>query len=127
MKTLLIAMGMVGMMGSAMAAPSVPTEVDSFRLAESEDSSFGASIIRVDHHAPVSSFPASLLTSSMEEGFALAVKLSRLGVKSTQPDMEILKEQRQVYSRDGDSLIAASHVIAVHFQTIAAANKYWRP
>ncbi|MFA7668183.1 MAG: hexameric tyrosine-coordinated heme protein [Burkholderiaceae bacterium] len=29
-------------------------------------------------------------------------------------------------ANDPDSLVAVSHVIAVHFQTIAAANDYWR-
>jgi hypothetical protein len=42
------------------------------------------------------------------------------------PEAEVLKKLRPAYSHDPDSLIAASHVVAVHFQTIAAANNYWR-
>ena len=68
----------------------------------------------------------TLITSTPEEGFALAVKLSRMGVKTTQPDVEVLKELRPVYANDADSLTAASQLIAINFQTVAAANGYWR-
>ena len=70
-------------------------------------------------------FPVSLAASSPHEGFELAIKLSRLGVKAVQPDREILKKLRPAYAGDADGLIASSHVIAVNFQTIAAANGYW--
>lgn len=68
----------------------------------------------------------SLITADAEEGFQLAITLARKGVTETQPDREILFQEREVYSRDADALIAASQVIAIHFQTIAAANDYWR-
>lgn len=68
----------------------------------------------------------SLLTETPEDGFQLAVKLSRMGVKTTQPDVEVLHRLRPEYSTNADSLTAASQVIATHFQTIAAANGYWR-
>lgn len=68
----------------------------------------------------------SLTTETPQEGFALAVKLSQKGVATTQPDAEVRKAKRSEYAEDPDSLIAASHVIATHFQTIAAANDYWR-
>jgi hypothetical protein len=68
----------------------------------------------------------SLITDTPEEGFALAIALSRKGVKATQPDTEVLHALRPGYAQDAESLIAASHVIAVHFQTVAAANGYWR-
>ncbi len=70
--------------------------------------------------------PLSLITASPEEGFQLAIKLARKGVTTTQPDKEILHMQREVYSRDANSLIAASQVIAIYFQTIATANDFWR-
>ena len=70
--------------------------------------------------------PLSLITATPEEGFQLALRLARKGVTETQPDREVLFMQREVYSRDAEALIAASHVVAVHFQTIAAANNYWR-
>ncbi len=68
----------------------------------------------------------SLLTATPEEGFQLAIMLARKGVTETQPDKEVLKKLRPAYSHDPDSLIAVSHVVAVHFQTVAAANNYWR-
>ncbi len=68
----------------------------------------------------------SLLTKTPQEGFELAIKLSRMGVKSTQPDMEVLKKLRPVYANDASGLTAASQVIALNFQTISAANNYWR-
>ncbi|WP_205598467.1 hexameric tyrosine-coordinated heme protein [Halomonas sp. NO4] len=68
----------------------------------------------------------SLMTETPQEGFALAVTLSQKGVATTQPDAEVRKAQRPEYAEDPDSLIAVSHVIATHFQTIAAANDYWR-
>ena len=68
----------------------------------------------------------SLITATPQAGFELAITLSRRGVKYTQPDVEVLKELRPQYAHSADALTAASHVIAVHFQTIAAANGYWR-
>ncbi|HNP17152.1 MAG TPA: hexameric tyrosine-coordinated heme protein [Fulvivirga sp.] len=70
---------------------------------------------------------ATLKTDTPQLGFELAIKLSRMGVKYTQPDMEVLKEGRKKYDNDPGFLIDASHVIATHFQTIAAANNYWKP
>ncbi len=68
----------------------------------------------------------SLIVATPEDGFQLAIALSRKGVTETQPDKEVLKKLRPAYAHDPDSLIAASQVIAIHFQTIAAANNYWR-
>ena len=70
--------------------------------------------------------PLSLITKTPEEGFQLAIKLSRKAVKATQPNKEILVKLREVYSKDANSLIAVSQVVAIHFQTVAAANNYWR-
>lgn len=67
----------------------------------------------------------NLMTKTPEDGFDLAIKLSQKGVEMTQPDENIRKKLRPKYSRNADSLIAASHVIAINFQTIAAANNYW--
>lgn len=68
---------------------------------------------------------SSLKTETPQEGFELAIKLSRMGVKSTQPNMDMLKKLRPKYAEDAQGLTAASHVIAVHFQTVSAANNYW--
>ena len=65
----------------------------------------------------------TLKTESPQAGFELAIKLSRMAVKSTQPDMEVLKKLRPEYANSANGLTAASHVIAVNFQTISAANK----
>ncbi|MDO5678125.1 MAG: hexameric tyrosine-coordinated heme protein [Propionibacteriaceae bacterium] len=68
----------------------------------------------------------SLITPDPQAGFELAITLSRRGVKYTQPDTEVLHRLRPVYAESADSLTAASQVIAVNFQTVAAANNYWR-
>ncbi|HLR52273.1 MAG TPA: hexameric tyrosine-coordinated heme protein [Candidatus Avamphibacillus sp.] len=68
----------------------------------------------------------SLQTRTPEEGFELAIKLSQEAVKQIQPDEKIRKKLRPKYSRDADSIIAATHVVSVNFQTVAAANNYWR-
>ena len=68
----------------------------------------------------------TLITETPEEGFALAVKLSQKAIGATQKDVNVRKELRPKYSQDPASLIAVSHVVATNFQTIAAANGYWR-
>lgn len=68
----------------------------------------------------------TLITDTPQAGFELAITLSRRGVKYTQPDTEILKQLRPGYATDAEALIAASQVVAINFQTIAAANNYWR-
>jgi len=68
----------------------------------------------------------SLITDTPEEGFQVAIQLARKGVTSTQPNKEVLFMLRDVYSKDPDALIASSQVIAIHYQTVAAANNYWR-
>ncbi|WP_322996712.1 hexameric tyrosine-coordinated heme protein [Castellaniella sp.] len=68
----------------------------------------------------------TLITETPEAGFALAVKLSQKGVSTVQTDPEVRKKQRPEYSHDADSLIAVSQVVAINFQTVAAANNYWR-
>ena len=69
---------------------------------------------------------SSLITETPQQGFELAVTLSRRGVKYTQPDVDTLKKLRPDYANSADALTAASHVVAVNFQTVAAANNYWR-
>ncbi len=68
----------------------------------------------------------SLMTETPQEGFDLAIKLSRMGVKKTQPDDAARAKLRPVYENDADSLIMSSQVIATNFQTISAANNYWK-
>lgn len=68
----------------------------------------------------------TLLTDTPQEGYDLAVKLARVAVKMTQADPAIRDDLRTVYEKDADALIAVSAVVATHFQTVAAANNYWR-
>ena len=68
----------------------------------------------------------TLITDTPQSGFERAITLSRRCVKYTQPNAEVLQKLRPVYSNDANSLIAASQVVAINFQTVAAANNYWR-
>lgn len=68
----------------------------------------------------------SLRTATPEEGFELAIKLSRMAVKMTQPDDDVRAKLRNDYANNADSLTMASHVVATNFQTVAQANDYWR-
>jgi hypothetical protein len=69
---------------------------------------------------------ATLITETPAEGFDLAVSMARQGVKTTQPDVDVLFTLRPGYAHDPDSLINASGVIAAYFATVAEANDYWR-
>lgn len=69
---------------------------------------------------------SSLQTETPQLGFELAIKLSRVAVKMTQPSDEIRHDLRAVYECDATALIAASQVVATNFATISAANNWWR-
>jgi hypothetical protein len=68
----------------------------------------------------------TLITKTPEEGRALAMLISRHTIHNIQPDLDVLKAGRPRYAANPDSLTAASQVVAIEFQTIAAANNYWR-
>jgi hypothetical protein len=68
----------------------------------------------------------TLITRTPEEGRALAITLARYSIHAMQKEIEVLKRGRAQYADDPSALIAASHVVAVEFATIAAANNYWR-
>ena len=68
----------------------------------------------------------SLITDTPQEGYELAIKLSRMGVKYTQPSDEVRQKLRPVYGEDATNLIASSQVVATNFQTVSAANNYWK-
>jgi hypothetical protein len=68
----------------------------------------------------------TLITKTPEEGRALAIMLARHSVHAMQGELETLQKGRPQYANDAAGLIAAAHVIAVEFATIAAANQYWR-
>ena len=69
----------------------------------------------------------TLIVNTPEEGRALAILMAQRIIHKIQPDTDVLECGRRVYSVNPDSLIAASQVVAIEFQTIAAANNYWRP
>lgn len=68
----------------------------------------------------------SLKTNTPQEGFELAITLSQMGVKYTQPSEKVRQKLRPIYANNANSLIFVSHVIATNFQTVAAANNYWQ-
>ncbi len=68
----------------------------------------------------------TLKTATPEEGYELAIKLARVAIKMTQPDVAVRDKLRPIYAEDADALIASSQVVATHFATVAAANGYWR-
>jgi len=69
---------------------------------------------------------SSLLTATPDDGYQLAIKLSRLAVKFTQQDPAIREKLRPIYEQDPSALIAVSQVVATNFGTVAAANNYWK-
>jgi hypothetical protein len=68
----------------------------------------------------------TLITATPEAGRALAMLIARHTIHQIQPDLDVLQAGRPQYSRDPASLTAAAQVVAIEFQTIAAANDYWR-
>lgn len=67
----------------------------------------------------------TLIVDTPEEGFELALKISRMSVKAMQPSEEVREAIRTEYANDADGLIRASEVVALNFNTIAQANNYW--
>jgi len=68
----------------------------------------------------------TLITKTPEDGYALAVKLSRMAIKLTQPDTATRDRLRPDYAESAEALISVSQVVATHFATVAAANDFWR-
>ena len=76
---------------------------------------------------PVQLVPGNyLITKTPEEGRQLAIKMSRLIIKVTQPDAAVRERLRSVYAEDAAMLIAIGQTVAMEFATIAAANNYWK-
>lgn len=74
----------------------------------------------------MSEWLTSLQTETPQEGFELAITLARKGVGYTQPSAEAREALRDGYANNADSLTMASQVVAIHYQTVAAANDYWK-
>ena len=68
----------------------------------------------------------SLITATPEEGRQLAMTISRLVIKTTQPDDAVRSRLRDVYANDAMALLQVGQTVAIEFATIAAENNYWR-
>ncbi len=68
----------------------------------------------------------SLITKSPIEGRELAIKVARKTIAAIQPDAEMRTKLRPNYDSDTEMLMFAGQIVALEFQTIAAANNYWR-
>jgi len=68
----------------------------------------------------------SLITDTPQEGRELAIKMARKSIAAIQTDPEVRKKLRDDYANDTKQLIASANVVALEFQTVAAANNYWK-
>ncbi|AXH96899.1 hexameric tyrosine-coordinated heme protein [Ornithinimicrobium avium] len=68
----------------------------------------------------------TLITATPQEGRELAIAMARKSVGAIQTDADTRKKLRPDYANNADSLTHAAQVVAIEFQTIAAANDYWR-
>ncbi|MDX1363325.1 hexameric tyrosine-coordinated heme protein [Arenibacter latericius] len=75
---------------------------------------------------PQQNYLPSLITATPFEGRQLAITLARKSIAEIQTDPETRKKLRSDYATDTQQLIASAQIIAIEFQTIAAANNYWR-
>ena len=60
----------------------------------------------------------TLATTTPAEGYDLAVELSRMSFKLTQPDAELRNRMRPNYAQDDEALILVSQVVATYFATV---------
>lgn len=67
----------------------------------------------------------TLITQTPAEGRELAIMMARKTIASMQGDSDKRSEMRPSYADDPSLLIDAARVVALEFQTIAAANNYW--
>lgn len=80
----------------------------------------------------VSNIPAedlwlgSLITATPQEGRELAIMMARKTIGAIQKDPEVKKRLRADYAEDSEQLILSAQVVAIEFQTVAAANNYWK-
>lgn len=68
----------------------------------------------------------SLVTNTPAQGRELAIMMARKTIASMQGDADVRGRARTDYAEDAGQLIAAGQVVAIEFQTMAAANSYWR-
>lgn len=82
--------------------------------------------IAADDMAVAKDYMPTLITATPFEGRQLAIKLARKSIGTMQSNGEVKHKLRPIYSEDAGMLLEAAEVIALEFQTIAAANNYWR-
>ena len=68
----------------------------------------------------------TLITKTPAEGRELAIMIARKTIASIQTDASIRDKLRSDYDEDTAKLMQASQIVAIEFQTIAAANNYWK-
>ena len=62
---------------------------------------------------------STLKTATPQEGYELAIKLSRMGIKYTQPSDEVRQKLRDDYANNADSLTAADAANLRGFEALA--------
>ena len=68
----------------------------------------------------------SMITATPQEGRELAIIMARKTIGAIQSDPEVKKRLRGLYAEDAELLILSAEVVAIEYQTVAAANNYWR-
>ncbi len=68
----------------------------------------------------------SLITANPQEGRELAIKMARKTIGAIQSDGEVKQRLRGQYAEDAGLLILSAEVVAIEYQTVAAANNYWQ-
>ena len=68
----------------------------------------------------------TLITATPAEGRELAIMIARKTIAAIQPSAEVRQELRPDYENDSEKLMLAAQIVALEFQTVAAANNYWR-
>ena len=67
----------------------------------------------------------ALKTTNPEKAYGMAVTMTRVATRMTQPGDEVRGRFRPAYAASGDALIASSQVVATHFASVAKANTCW--
>lgn len=66
----------------------------------------------------------TLRAGTPQGGWKLAVRLSRMSIKVTQPSNEARGQLRAAYGHDTAQLVVTCQVSATHVQTVAAPNDW---
>ena len=67
----------------------------------------------------------TLITDTPAQGRELAIMIARKTIATIQTDAEVRSQLRPDYDNDTTKLMQAGQIVAIEFQTIAAANNYW--